>query len=85
MSQQDENDSTVADVWCRYNFKPTFWRADFEVKIIIGPADMRFQIFDKNGQISKDHEEIEVLWDPPQRKGLVPFVAEREIFGIYQP
>lgn len=69
----------------RYNFfRPQYFRAEFDVKILIGPADMKFQIFDKDGQISKDHEDIEVQWDPPSRKGIVPIVAEREVFGIYQ-
>ena len=47
----------------RYNRGPQYHRAEFDVKIIIGAADLKFQLWGKNGQLSKDHEEIEVLWD----------------------
>ena len=46
---------------------------------------MKFQIYDKNGRISKDHDQIAVEWDSPSRKnGFEPIVVEREVYGIYQ-
>lgn len=41
--------------------------ADFEVRVIIGPADLKFQMVTKEGEaLSEDHQEIEVTWEPPQ-------------------
>lgn len=34
------------------------------MKVIVGPADIRFEIWTRDGRISKSHEEIEVTWDP---------------------
>ncbi|KAK5077366.1 hypothetical protein LTR70_010308 [Exophiala xenobiotica] len=47
-----------------YQFRPPFWRAGFDVKVMVGSADPKFQIWGKDGCTSKDHEEIEVQWDP---------------------
>lgn len=48
----------------RYNIGKRYYRADFDMKVIVGPADVRFEIWTKDGRISKAHEEIEVNWDP---------------------
>jgi hypothetical protein len=34
------------------------------MKVLVGPADIRFEIWTKDGLMSKTHEEIEVIWDP---------------------
>lgn len=40
--------------------------ADFDVRVVVGSADLKFQLCSKDGQnFSKDHDEIEVTWDPP--------------------
>ena len=39
--------------------------ATFNVRVIIGAADLKFQLESKNGVIfSNDHPEIEVAWEP---------------------
>jgi len=50
-----------------YNFRPQYFRAEFELRILIGPADLRFQIWGKTGQLSRDHEGIEVQWNPTDK------------------
>lgn len=49
----------------RYNFAPQYQRAEFDVKVILGAADLKLQIWGKTGQMSRDHDEIEVQWNPP--------------------
>jgi hypothetical protein len=48
----------------RYNLGPKYYRAEFELRVLIGPADLKFQMWGRNGRLSKDHEEIQVLWNP---------------------
>jgi hypothetical protein len=51
-----------------YNLKHQYSLADFDVKVIIGPADLKFQLVTKSGEaLSDDHDEIEVKWEPPKR------------------
>jgi hypothetical protein len=50
-----------------YNLKHQYSLADFDVKVIVGPADLKFQLVTKNGEaLSDDHDEIEVMWEPPK-------------------
>jgi hypothetical protein len=48
---------------CRYNLGPLYHRAEFELRVLIGAADLKFELWGKNGQMSKNHEEIEVQWN----------------------
>ena len=52
-----------------YNMSRQFIRADFDLKILIGPADLKFQLWGRNRQISKDHEQIVVQWNPVPIQG----------------
>ena len=52
------------------------------MKVLIGPADLKFQIWGKAGLLSKDHEEIEVQWNPPDTRGQSMAIAED--FGMYK-
>lgn len=39
--------------------------ATFNVRVLVGAADLKFQLESKDGQIfNKDHPEIEVTWEP---------------------
>ena len=49
-----------------YNQGPKYLRAEFDVKTVIGPADLKFQVWAKNGVCSRDHDAINVKWDPPR-------------------
>lgn len=41
--------------------------ADFDVRVNVGPADLKFQLVTKRGEaLSEDHKEIEVTWEPPR-------------------
>ena len=45
-----------------------FLRVRFDVKVILGAADIRFQLQSKNGVVlSSDHDAIQVKWDPPRQ------------------
>lgn len=62
-----------------YNVSPEYWRVRFNLRVIIGPASLRFQASNKDGSriLSKDHKPIIVEWelaradegDGHQRKG----------------
>jgi hypothetical protein len=65
-----------------YNFAPEYNRAEFDVKVLIGAADVRFQLWGKNGRKSKDHSEIAVKWEPPPQNGATP--GADESFGMYR-
>ena len=58
--------------------------AEYTVKVLINPADMKFQIWSKDHQrISRDHDAIEVKWDPPQREP--PSVVDmQDSSGVYK-
>lgn len=64
-----------------YNFGKQYIRADFTLKIIIGPADMKFQLWGRNKQISRDHEQIAVQWNPTTtRESMAMDVAKIEMY-----
>jgi hypothetical protein len=45
-----------------YNFGPKYLRAEFLVQIIIGAANLKFQIVGKDGVVSRGPDEVEVQW-----------------------
>ena len=50
-----------------YNLKHQYSLADFDVRVIVGPADLKFQLVTKDGEaLNDDHNEIEVKWEPPR-------------------
>lgn len=46
-----------------YNLGSKYYRAEYEVRAIMGTG-LRFQVWGKDGLLSKDHEEIQVSWQP---------------------
>lgn len=50
-----------------FNMKPKFWRTTFDVKVVVGPADLSFQLWSKDQRIrSSNHEPIAVNWMPAE-------------------
>ncbi|KAJ5726011.1 uncharacterized protein N7483_007368 [Penicillium malachiteum] len=48
-----------------YNRNPAWWRTSFDVKVVIGPADLSFQLWSKDKRVrSNKHEPITVKWMP---------------------
>ena len=45
-----------------YNRKPRYYLANFDVRVLIGSANLKFEIVAKDGTRSTSHEEIEVQW-----------------------
>jgi hypothetical protein len=58
-------------------------RAQFDLKVLVGSADLQFQLWGTGGKISKDHEEIEVKWYAPTEKGEMSTVIVKDISGMY--
>ena len=68
----------------RYNFAPEYLRAEFDLKVLVGSADLQFQLWSKLGKISKDHEQIEVMWYAPTEEGEMTKVVPLDMSGLYQ-
>ena len=52
-----------------YNSGEKYLRVRFDVKVILGPADLKFQLWSKQGQLlSSEHDPISVKWDPPVQR-----------------
>jgi hypothetical protein len=49
-----------------YSFKPAYWVSKVYVKVIVGPADLQFQLWNRDGHRirSSKHEPIAVRWEP---------------------
>ncbi|KAJ5655126.1 hypothetical protein N7490_002129 [Penicillium lividum] len=48
-----------------YSTKPTFWRTTFDVRVVVGPADLSFQLWSRDQRImSTKHKAIAVKWMP---------------------
>lgn len=51
-----------------YNKGERYLRVRFDIRVIIGAADLKFQIQSKNNVVlNNDYDAIQVRWDPPQR------------------
>lgn len=49
-----------------YNSGEKYLRLRFDVKVILGAADLKFQLQSKDRKVlSNDHDPIQVKWDPP--------------------
>ncbi len=59
-----------------YNAGPQYLRAEFDMQVLIGPADLRFQTLSKDGIISRDHAAINVEWSPSSKDASQPNIAE---------
>jgi hypothetical protein len=48
-----------------YSSGRKYWRFRFDVKVLLGAADLKFVLLTKDKRvISKDHETIKVVWQP---------------------
>ena len=45
-----------------YNRGPEYYRAEFDMRVIIGAADLKFEMLGKDGVVSKPHSEVQVQW-----------------------
>ncbi|KAL7657523.1 actin-like ATPase domain-containing protein [Aspergillus phoenicis ATCC 13157] len=50
-----------------YSSKPAFWRTSFEVRVVVGPADLSFQLWSRGERIRSKHEPISVHWMPAEK------------------
>ncbi len=78
-----------------YNSGPKWYRAQFAMQVIIGAADLKFQIVGKDGVVSKSHNEVAVQWAnvapqvntrPVQRESFAgPYRETPDSFGPNSP
>lgn len=70
----------------RYNIGPQYYRAEFDVRIIVGAADVKFQLWgDNNNRLSRDHEDIEVSWNAPGEQRVASLMINNTDNGLYAP
>ncbi|KAL9137562.1 MAG: hypothetical protein Q9175_001216 [Cornicularia normoerica] len=51
-----------------YNKGEKYLRVRFDIRVILGAADLKFQLQSKNNVVlNHDYDAIQVRWDPPQR------------------
>ena len=51
-----------------YSKGEKYLRVRFDIRVILGAADLKFQIQSKNKVVlNNDYDAIQVRWDPPQR------------------
>jgi hypothetical protein len=54
-----------------YSRGKKYLRAEFDVRTVIGNADLKFQIWSKGGvKLNSDHKAIDVKWDAPRSDSL---------------
>ena len=68
-----------------YNTGPKYWRFRFDIKVVLGAADLKFVLLTKDKRvISKDHDVIEVIWQaateplPSNANGSVPLYSSAD-------
>ena len=55
-----------------------YLRAEFDMQVLVGAADLKFQTLSRGGVISKDHKSIEVQWASSAERDNHRVVAELE-------
>jgi hypothetical protein len=66
-----------------YNFGPEYYRAEFDMKVIIGAADLKFEMLGKDGVVSRPHSEVQVQWAAATREAR-PEEREEIFAGLYK-
>jgi hypothetical protein len=59
-----------------WNFGVRYELALFDIKLIPGPADLKFQLWNDNKLINSDDDSIEVKWDAAVRNLSIPELEE---------
>ena len=66
-----------------WQLSPKYYRVEFMVKVLVGPADLKFEIWSKDGdRCSRDHDHVEVKWDPPRSTAIDD--DAQDMAGIYR-
>lgn len=63
-----------------YNLGPEYYRAEFDMRVIVGAADLKFEMLGKDGVVSRPHDQVEVQW-MTATKQTTPQEAAEEVFG----
>lgn len=64
-SRLPQNMKLKNDKW--YQRADSYYKAEFDVRVLIGAADLRFQTLDQSGLLSQDHASIDIDWQASQK------------------
>jgi len=67
-----------------YNRGPEYYRAEFDMKVIIGAADLKFEMLGKDGVVSKPHSEVQVQWATTTKETKSQQAVEGAFGGLYK-
>jgi hypothetical protein len=67
-----------------YNLGPEYYRAEFDMKVIIGAADLKFEMLGKDGVVSKPHNEVQVQWAAATKEARPEERVEEIFAGLYK-
>ena len=64
-----------------YNSGERYWRFRFDVKVLLGAADLKFLMLTKDKKvISGGHDAIEVMWQPASGSTALPERENAQLF-----
>ena len=66
-----------------YNLGPVYYRAEFDMRVIVGAADLKFEMLGMDGVVSKPHNEVEVQWTNAVKQKEVQETVEEVFGGVY--
>lgn len=67
-----------------YNRGPEYYRAEFDMRVIIGAADLKFEMLGKDGVVSKPHSEVQVQWATATKETKPQQAVEETFGGLYK-
>lgn len=62
-----------------YKRSDAYFKAEFDVKVLIGAADLRFQTLDRRGVLNQDHGAIDVDWYATPTSSKIPDIHATEL------
>lgn len=66
------------------NSKPRYNRADFNLEVVLESADLKSQLWSKGERLSKDHEDIGVMWYTPTEKVHMANIVVQDTSEMYR-
>jgi hypothetical protein len=67
-----------------YNRGPEYYRAEFDMRVIIGAADLKFEMLGKDGVVNKPHSEVKVQWATAAKETRSQQALEETSSGLYK-
>jgi hypothetical protein len=67
-----------------YSRGPEYYRAEFDMRVIIGAADLKFEMLGKDGVVNKPHSEVQVQWATATKEAKPQQALEETFDGLYK-